>query len=471
MSLTSSLNNAVAGMTIASRMAEIVSSNVSNAFTEGYGRRALELSSIGGATVTRYVDRGVLGDRRLADASMAGFESLVNMMGRVEDAVGQAGDVGSISSRIGAVENALIDAAADPSSNIRLGTLGGRLGSLAQGLNDASSNVQDLRVQADASIAQQVDVLNRSLAQVEQLNGDIMAARLRGIDPSSLMDQRQQVVDQIAQIVPVRELDRDNGRIALTTPSGATLIDGTAREFGFTATPVITPDMTLASGGLSGITLDGDPMGDDGYGRLAGGSLSAAFQARDVELVAMQTGLDTVAADLIARFQDSTVDPTLGMGDAGLLTDGGTPFTIPLTGLAARIAVNAAVDPAQGGSLSNLRDGINAGGTGLVGDATLLQALSSALSAPRTALGDSTQQAAAARASTFETDVGTRRLNFESELSFANARWSGLKEAEAAGGVDTDFEMQMLLRVETAYSANAKVIQTVDTLMQRLLEI
>ncbi len=471
MSLTSSLTNAVAGMTVASRMAEIVSSNVSNAFTDGYGRRSLDMTSTVGGTVIRHIDRGVLGDRRLADASLAGFDSLVSLMGRVEDVVGQAGDVGSISARISAVESALIDAAANPSSDIRLGNVGARLSSLAEGLNTASDSIQDLRVRADASIAQQVDLLNQSLVQVEKLNEDIIASRLSGNDPSSLIDQRQQVIDKVAQIVPVRELDRDHGRVALMTPSGATLIDGTAREFDFTASPVITADMVLGSGILSVITLDGVPMGNDGYGRLAGGSLSAAFQARDVELVATQNGLDLIAEDLINRFQDPNVDPTLGSSDAGLLTDRGNPFTSGRTGLAGRIAVNTAIDPGQGGSLSNLRDGINSGGVGLTGDATLLQALSTALSEPNFVAGDPTHLGAAARASSIETDVGARRINFEAELSFATARWSGLKEAEAAGGVDTDYEMQILLRVETAYAANAKVIQTVDTLMQRLLEI
>jgi len=46
-----------------------------------------------------------------------------------------------------------------------------------------------------------------------------------------------------------------------------------------------------------------------------------------------------------------------------------------------------------------------------------------------------------------------------------------LTEAEAAGGVDSDYEMQMLLRVEQAYAANARVIQAVETMMQRLMEI
>ncbi|MGJ8609942.1 MAG: flagellar hook-associated protein FlgK [Octadecabacter sp.] len=476
MSISSSLSNAISGMNAASRMAEVVSSNVGNSLTEGYGRRSLNLSSgLGGVqigSVDRFVDRGVLADRRLADASLGSYTSLVSTMNNIQDVVGTPGQSDSLSGRIVALESALVDASSDPSSTIRLETLGTRLGDLADTLNASSHAIQEDRAQADASIADQVDLLNTSLLQVEQLNNDIAYANHSGNDPSSLMDQRQRVIDTIAEIVPVRELDRDGGQVALMTPAGQSLIDGKAKQFGFTANAVIAPEMTLQGGGLSGITLDGVSIASDGVGKLGGGTLGAVFQARDVELVAAQDGLDNVAADLISRFQDPSVDSTLAAGEAGLLTDNGTAFDVAnTTGLAERISVNAAVDPEAGGDVTKFRDGLNAVTAGLSGDASLLQSLSAALSDTRSTTSDLTQQSAAGRAANLEGEMGNRRLEFETEVSFANARWSGLKEAEAAGGVDTDFEMQTLLRVEQAYAANARVIEAVETMMQRLMEI
>jgi flagellar hook-associated protein 1 FlgK len=393
-------------------------------------------------------------------------------MGEIEGIVGSAGDPSSVSSRIVALESALIDASNDPSSTIRLSAVGNRLSDLTAALNTASDDIQTMRAGADADIASQVEDLNHSLAQVETLNTDITNSRNSGNDPSGLMDQRQLVIDRIAEIVPVRELDRDGGQVALMTPDGQMLLDGKAKVFGFTKNAVVTPDMTLASGGLSGITLDGMAIATDGVGKLSGGSLGAAFQARDNELVSAQQGLDDIAADLITRFQDPSVDTTLGPNDAGLLTDGGAAYDgMSTVGLSSRISVNAAVDESLGGNITNLRDGINATTVGLTGDATLLQSLSSALSAPRASPNDPVMASAAGRASAFESEIGSRRIGFEEELSFSNARWSSLKEAEAAQGVDTDHEMQMLLRVEQAYAANARVIQTVETMMQRLMEI
>jgi len=481
LSISSSLSNAVSGMNAAARSAEIISSNVANSLTDGYGRRTLNLSSavVGGigagveiGSVNRHVDRGILADRRLADASLGGFESLVSSMGRIEDIIGSVGDTGSISARIVDLESALIDASVDPSSSTRLSAVNDKLSALTSGLNGASQDIQRLRAEVDSTISDQVDVLNASLVRVEQLNADITHAQHNGIDPSGFLDQRQVMIDQIAELVPVRELERAGGQVALMTAGGETLLDGEAKVFSFTASPIITPDMTLQSGGLSGILLDRAPIAPDGIGKLAGGTLGAAFQTRDVGLVAAQDGLDTIAADLINRFQDPAVDPTLATGGAGLLTDSSLAYdSANISGLAGRISVNASVDPEQGGTLTNLRDGVNATVVGLSGDSSFILALSAALAEPNTSTGPSAGLSAAGHAADFEAQVGSQRLNFESELSFANARWSSLKEAEAAEGVDTDFELQMLLRVEQAYAANARVIEAVETMMQRLLEI
>jgi flagellar hook-associated protein 1 FlgK len=62
-------------------------------------------------------------------------------------------------------------------------------------------------------------------------------------------------------------------------------------------------------------------------------------------------------------------------------------------------------------------------------------------------------------------------LTAEADLGFARARQETLAALEKRGGVDTDQEMQKLLLIEQIYAANARVISTVDTLINRLLEI
>lgn len=482
MSMSSALNNAVTGLTANARMAEVVSSNLSNALTDGYGRRSVELSSVqvgdrgGGVRVdaiNRFVDAGLLADRRLADAALNGQERSANMIMRLEQVIGGPDDAAGLGARLAEFERALISASSDPASETRLAAVVTRLQDVANTLQSNSNGIQALRQDADAAIARDIDVLNASLRQVDALNKDILRISGSGNDPSALLDARQRAVDQIAGIVPVREVTRDNGAIGLMTTSGTLLLDSAPRVFGFQRTPTITADMSLASGALGAITQDGvalDPV--NGIGRLEGGSLGAAFALRDRSLVEAQGSLDQIAADLIARFQDSANDPSLAVGDRGLLTDQGNPLDLSdLPGLAGRIAVNPDIVRNGGGDPTLLRDGLNAVIAGPAGDATQLNRWIEALRLPRADVPGAAMMSASGRIGSYVSDVGTARLMTQEQLSFTAARWDALREAELADGVDTDVELQRLLQIEQAYAANAKVIQTVDFMMQRLMEL
>ncbi len=482
MSISSALNNALSGLTATSRMAEVVSSNLSNALTEGYGRRTVELSSaqVGGVgagvqvdAITRHVDAGILADRRLADAALGGEQRNVDTLTRLEQAIGSVDDAASLGARLAEFENALISASSDPASELRLQEVISRLDHVVNTLASNAQSVQSLRQDADAAIANDIETLNTALGQVEILNSDILRVSSQGQDPSALLDARQRVVDDISEIIPIRQLDRDNGTIGIMTISGTTLLDSRAVEFGFERTPTITADMTFTSGALSGVTVNGEPASlNDSIGRLDGGSLGAAFALRDQTLPEVQKGLDIVAADLIARFADSANDPTLGAGNAGLLTDTGAAFDpANLVGLSSRLTINAAVDPGQGGNVTLLRDGINSGSAGPSGDATQLDRWFTALSAIRADLSGISDQSAAGRIADLSSTLSTMRLRAEETLSFTSARWDSLHETELASGVDTDQELQTLLRIEQAYAANARIMQTVDTMIQRLMEL
>ena len=482
MSITQSLNFALTGLNASSRMAEITSANIANAMTDGYGRRVLDLSAdvigLQGAGVrivgvTRIVDQGLIGERRLSDAILAGQNREATMMGRVEAAVGQPDDPFGLAARLNAFESALINAGGDPASEQRLSLALTRLGDVTRVLKSGADDVQLMRQEADAAIARDVERLNIALAQVERFNTDIGRSRALGQDPSGLIDQRQRAIDTIAEIVPVREVARENGRAALFTPSGEVLIDGPAAVYAFQRVSTITADMTLASGGLFGITRDGQPMSPiDGVGKLAGGSLGASFKLRDDTLVAAQRGLDEIAADLITRFSDPAVDPSLAPGNPGLLTDGGAAYDpLLIDGLANRLDVNAAVDPARGGLLSRWRDGVDAAAVGPVGSADQINRWVDALSSPRTIDPSIPALSASGQVARVTSDIATARLLSEEAQSFASVRRDMLYQAELASGVDTDLELQNLLRVEQAYAANAKVIQTASAMIQSLLEI
>ena len=484
MSIAGALNNAVSGLTAASRMAEIVSANTANAMTEGYARRQLSLSSetLGGdgggvriMGVVRVVNETLLQDKRLADAAAANMAAKTAFYTDLESRIGNPDTSGSLGWVLSSFESALITSASMPDSTARLTAAVTAAQTVVEKVNSLSSDLQQTRLEADKSIALQVETLNATLTQIEDLNRSITTQMSIGRDASGLIDERQRLVDQISEIVPIRAVQRDNHQIALFTKGGAILLDGSAAEIGFSGAGAMAADFSLGSGPLSGLTVNGRPVSTSENGPFGGGTLGAAFAVRDDLAPEAQAKLDAVARDLMTRFQSPAVDPTLAVGDPGLFTDLGNAFNLAdEVGLAGRLRLNANLDPSQGGAVWHLRDGLGAVTAGAVGDASLLNALSQAISLERTP--DSGGYGAALRsapglAADFLSFASSHRQSAELGEGYAVARQEALTEMTLAEGVDTDYEMQTLLVVEKAYAANARVIQTIDALLQELLDL
>lgn len=481
MSISGALSNAMTGLRAAGRTSEIISANLANAMTPGYGVRNLSLSSsqIGGVSidgVMRNVDPSLLADLRLADASFSNATDRTKFLNDFENMLGTPDKPNSLSGRMSEFETTLITAASRPDAPERLNSVVDAARDMATIISDASDGVQQARSDADRAIKVQIDRLNSSLLNVKELNSQVTRTISTGGDPSALLDSRQAIVDEISAIVPVRLVPRDNGQIALYSTGGAILLDGGVAEIEFNAVNQVTPFMTLDNGTLSGLSVNGYSVRTDSErGTLGGGSLGAQFEIRDELGTKAQTQLDAFARDIVERFQDPTVDATLMAGDPGIFTDGGIAFDpINEVGLSSRLAVNAAVDERQGGDSWRIRDGVNALTPGDVGDARLIQSLSDTLTLKRTpASGEFGAGAFSAinLVSTLTSQVGSDRSRAEQSLSFASSQYDELTQQILADGVDSDQELQRLLIVEQAYAANVRMIEAADEMMQTILRI
>ncbi|MFD2173011.1 flagellar hook-associated protein FlgK [Rhodobacter lacus] len=480
MGITNAFNNAVSGLTASSRKAEIVSANVANAMTEGYARRELSISAetLGGDNggvrilgVNRIVDKALLQDKQLADAAAANVDVKVDFFANIEAEIGNPSEPGSLSESISNFENALLSAASMPDSTARLTATVSTAETIVTKINAISSEIQQSRLDADHAIGKQVDILNESIARIDDLNHAITSQLSTGRDASALMDERQMVLDQISEIVPIKVVDRDNNQISIFTKSGAILLDGKPNELAFSPASAMSATWSQSSG-LSGLTLNGQPVSTLESGMFGGGTLAANFAIRDELGPEAQANLDAVARDLMTRLESVDVDAT----GAGLFTDAGSAFDATKeVGLAGRLRLNAAVDPDQSGSaVWRMRDGLAATTQGPAGDSSLLSSLATALSTetvPASGAMGSSQRSFAGLAASLLSNVSSDRQSAELTQSFTSARQQSLNDMVLGQGVDTDYEMQNLLVIEKAYSANAKVIATIDALMQQLLEL
>lgn len=483
MSISVTLSNALTGLTASSRSAQIVSNNVANALTEGYARREIELSARGvggvGAGVTidgvrRIVDENVLRERRLSSAALSNSTEKNNFFQTAINVLGEPQDPASMVARAAEFDRALLAATSRPESDAVLFDVLNAAKSLVQKFNDASNEIQQARMDADRAIGRDVRFLNASLEQIAELNAQILRAKGTDQDYPSLLDNRQRLVDEISGLVPIRQLSRENDTIALYTSTGALLVDVYPSTFEFQETSPITADMTIASGALSALTVNGtalDTVGENSP--MAGGKLASLFAVRDELAPDLQSNIDALAYDLISRFEDPTLDTSLTPGDPGLFTDNGGALNPANTiGLADRLELNSLVNPDNGGELWRLRDGLGAAAPGPVGDASLLAGIQQRLGDVQASVGG-TLPASDRTFSNFADDItslaGQSSYISEQEVSFEQARFTGLNEAILADGVDTDQELQELLLIEQAYAANARVIRTADELIQLLI--
>ncbi|MFC3630153.1 flagellar hook-associated protein FlgK [Paracoccus angustae] len=484
MSIARALGNAISGLTATARGTEAVAANLANASTPGYARRDLVVSAqtaggnAGGVRVdgvTRAVNASVLSESRLAEAARAEAATRLDFATRIEDAIGIAGNTGSLGSALSDFQTALASAASRPDDEIRLTQVVDKAAALASRLNAVADEIQAARTAADQAIATDVARLNTSLARVADLNRKIAVMEADGSDPSSLYDQRQGIISEISKIVPVQEVTRAAGAVALFTAEGAVLLDGaTPTELSFTAAGQVTAGRTAGTE-LSMLIQNGAELTQSQMRLYAGGSLAANFAIRDELAPAAQELLDDLALDLHDRLADPAVDATITSASAGLFTDGGTRAgAADKTGLAGRIRVNDAVVESAGGEAWRLRAGLGASTSGEVGDSSLLVAMSEALenaAAAAAGTGFSGKASLAERLASVESQMSTARVNAQSEATIRNSQADTITSRLTADGVDSDAEMQKLLQYEQAYAANARVIQAIQTMMDQILEI
>lgn len=320
MSLSNALSNAMSGLAYAARGTEVVAANIANAQTPGYARREIQLSprphiATGGGvqidSVARVVQQSVLAQHRISAASASGAAVLTSFARDIEQAIGTPGAPGSLTATLADFEAALLGAAARPENEAKLAAVLSTAGALTTQLNQLGDRLQDSRTAADKAIGHDVARLSSGLEQVADLNRRIAVHVAQGDDATALMDHRQALISGLSEIVPLQELPRENGRIALVTKGGALLLDGTKPlPIGFKPTAHIVAGMS-AGNPLSRLIVDGAELSAGQMTMFAGGRLAANFTVRDQSAPDLQSDLDRFALDLAQRAADPAVDPSL----------------------------------------------------------------------------------------------------------------------------------------------------------------
>ncbi|UOK72729.1 flagellar hook-associated protein FlgK [Ancylobacter polymorphus] len=481
MSLSLAFNTARASLAATSTQIETTTRNIANAGQPGSSRKiaVTTTEATGGAyvvTVSRASD-GPLYTRMLgATSNAADRQAVLDGLDRLRTGMGDVTGDNSPAARLGALGDALAqfaNAPDDPALGARTVTMAQ---DLATTLNSAAATVRTVRSEADSGMARSVARVNDLLKQFAAENDTVVRGTGAGRDVSDAMDRRDTLLASLAEEMGVTAVSRGNNDLVLYTDGGATLFETTPRTVSFATTPVLAAGMAGKAVMVDGVSV----TGADATMPLRSGRIAGLAELRDRTAVTLETQLDSLAFGLTQAFAEK--DQTGGGApDApGLFTDGTANLPAGPTGLAARLTVNPAVDPAQGGSPSRLRDGgingaayvVNTGGQPSFG--AHLQAGAAALAEvrdfdPASGIPARSTMADFAAASTgwLEGQRQVAARETESETALLAHASSALSNAT---GINMDDEYARQLDLERSYQASSKLIAVVSSLYDALFQ-
>lgn len=283
--------------------------NISNASTPGYSRQQVELASAGGQqtgsgffgkgvdvqTVTRSHDEFLTREATTSRAIAAGDAARQTQLDRLEQVFG-TGESG-LGYAAGQLLNAFVDVASNPQDLSARQVVLGRADELAARFRDAGSQLDALQAGVADDLKTSVATINSLAQRIAQVN-DQIAKVGSGQPPNDLLDQRDTLVGQLADLVQVTTVPADDGTLSVFVSGGQRLVLGAHASQLTTVADAFDPaklHVALQDGSAQRV------LPDAGFG---GGSLAGLLRFQGDDLVAARNLLGQMAAGLAAEVNE-----------------------------------------------------------------------------------------------------------------------------------------------------------------------
>lgn len=453
----SSVNTALSALRYNRVAMDTASQNIANVNTEGYTRRRVESASAGtpvqpamwsrsqstggGVAITgmtRMTDSFLDARVRTESGKQAYLDVRQGILDRLETGIGEPGDNG-VAAVMAEFRQAWNDLANNPDSEA----------ARSQVLAGGAALADALRLQArnfDTEAGDQRAKVNVMVTEVNTLAGDlaatnkaITAGRLGGGDVSNLLDQRDLIALRLSELTGGKAVENSTGGLDFEV-NGIALVTG---AFG--------GELQVASGITATGAPDGSPITYQVAHPLNGtaavpagltGEIGATTDILETTIPAYKSGLDAVAQTL--------ADGVNALHQAGYDVSGaaGGPFfsydpADPAGSIA--VALTDKDQVAASGLAGGLVDGSNADAIGELNDgADVYQRLVNGFGS---------------------TVASGRRL--QASQAMLTEQVNGSRDQLA--GVSLDEEMLSMVEYQRAYEAAARVLTTVDSMLDTLI--
>ncbi len=312
---------------------------------------------------------------------------------------------------------------------------------LATMFNQIVSQTNSTRSTLDTSLSNDVDSANKLLTDIASLNKQIGIAQTTGGTPNTLLDQREQDLENLAQLTNIQTSNGANNAIDVSI-GGQTLVSGSQ---------LLDTLQTYDVGGgqlLVQTATGGTPL------TLTGGSIQGTIDARDGELATLQGNIYNLASNLMTQVNS--------IYSTGYNLNGGSGASLFFGTNASDITVNPslAIDPTLvQASSSPTAPGDN---TVALQIANLASTTLSGLN--NQTFGSSYDQTVAGLGGALQ-NANTQVSNQASVTNMLQTQRSSVS------GVNIDEEMTNLMGFQRAYEASAQLVTTVNQMMETVIQM
>jgi flagellar hook-associated protein 1 len=447
------LNTALNALTAHRTALELAGQNVANANTAGYTRQRADLNAVGGQTqpaihalwqgagggvtvsdIVRMRDAFADSRDRTEHARSGYLDGMQKSLDQVEQLINEPSDDG-LQAQLHTFWSAWHDVSNNPGSLAVRTQMLGQAQTVTVALNDANNGVNSIWAATRGQLDTVVEDINATANSIAELNQAVIRARTAGAGGNELADKRDLMVLHLADIAGATATNRADGGVDVTI-GGSTLVNG------LTVRSMVSGGATsLPGAGSAPITLTwtdtGSPVG------AVSGKLAATMESLTSTLPGARDSLDAVASALA-----STVNSQHASGYDLNGAAGGTFFAG--TGAASiRVAVT---DPRLVAAAST------SGGTLDGGNADTMALLATAAGGADISYKN------------FIADLGaaTSTIHQRSQMQ-TNLTDTADAEVTAESGVSLDEEMTDMLRFQRGYEAAAKVLTSLDSALDTLI--
>ncbi len=306
------MNLGLSGLNAAQWGLTTTGQNISNASTSGYSvERPVFAEASGQYTSSGYLPQGVntttvqrqysqyLNDQLNSAQTQSGaLSTYYSLVTQLNNFVGSP--TAGISTAITNYFTGLQNVANNASDTSARQTAISNAQVLADQLNAAGQQYDQLRTSVNSQLTSTVTQINTYTTQIAQLNQQIKAASSEGQPPNQLMDQRDLAVSNLSQLAGVQVVQNSDGYNVFLAGGQPLVVADKSYQLATVASQSDPSELTVVSQGIAGAT----PASPNQYlpdSSLSGGTLGGLLAFRSQTLDPAQAQLGAVATSFAAQ--------------------------------------------------------------------------------------------------------------------------------------------------------------------------